>query len=106
MILPIPNLTCKLEYLLEKTGVFQNQTENIIVNVVLIVATITDDESLGKHHWRVIINLRITAHAETNSDHSSAANEDTAVASGLDVRRLDVVSKRSSNALRSDSSPK
>ena len=86
--------------------VFHNQTENIVMNVVLIVTTVTDNEGLGKHHGLVVVNLRMTMNTESYSNHSSAANENTSVTGGLDVRGLDVMSKRGSNALNHDSSRK
>lgn len=74
--------------------------------VVLIVASITDDESLRKHHWWVVINLQITWHIQTNLNHSSAANKDTSVTSGLNIGSLDIMSKRSTNILKNHSTKK
>ena len=76
------------------------------MNVVLVVTTVTNNESLGKHHRLVVVNLGMILNTESYSNHSSAANEHTSVTGGLDVRGLDIVSKRSSNALNNNSSRK
>lgn len=85
---------------------FQNQTENIVMNVVLVVTTVTNNESLSKHHRLIVIDLGMTVNPESYSNHSSAANEDTSVTGGLDVRGLNIMSKRSTNALNINSSRK
>ena len=78
----------------------KNKTENIVVDIVRVAASIPDDEGLHEEHGLVVVDLGMKMKHGTCLNLSSAADHDASIASGLNVHALDVVGEASADALR------
>lgn len=70
------------------------------MDIVGVVAVVSDDEGLSEHHGLVVVDLKMTTSSQTiDLDLSSAADHDSVISGGLDVGGVDTVSKGSTQSL-------